>query len=132
MREALGGSIVQSIYGLRNELPVITLDTSLEQLLRDGFKGGDGSPTFEPGLADRLHGALLDATQQQELKGEPAVLLVPTQLRPWLARFTRHGAPNLAVLAYGEIPHNKSLRVVASVGGPNAAGRAAPARAHAA
>ena len=132
VREALGGSIVQSIYGLRNELPVITLDASLEQLLRDGFKGGDGSPTFEPGLADRLHGALLDATQQQELKGEPAVLLVPTQLRPWLARFTRHGAPNLAVLAYGEIPHNKSLRVVASVGSPSAAGRAAPARANAA
>jgi flagellar biosynthesis protein FlhA len=133
VREALGGSIVQSIYGLRNELPVITLDTSLEQLLRDGFKGGDGSPTFEPGLADRLHGALLDATQQQELKGEPAVLLVPTQLRPWLARFTRHGAPNLAVLAYGEIPHNKSLRVVASVGSPSAAGRVAPpARANAA
>jgi flagellar biosynthesis protein FlhA len=132
VREALGGSIVQSIYGLRNELPVITLDASLEQLLRDGFKGGDGSPTFEPGLADRLHGALLDAAQQQELKGEPPVLLVPTQLRPWLARFTRHGVPNLAVLAYGEIPHNKSLRVVASVGSANAAGRAAPARANAA
>jgi flagellar biosynthesis protein FlhA len=132
VREALGGSIVQSIYGLRNELPVITLDASLEQLLRDGFKGGDGSPTFEPGLADRLHGALLDAAQQQELKGEPPVLLVPTQLRPWLARFTRHGAPNLAVLAYGEIPHNKSLRVVASVGSASAAGRAAPARLNAA
>jgi flagellar biosynthesis protein FlhA len=132
VREALGGSIVQGLYGLRNELPVITLDASLEQLLKDGFKGGDGSPTFEPGLADRLHGALLDATQQQELKGEPAVLLVPTALRPWLARFTRHGAPNLAVLAYGEIPHNKSLRVVASVGSPSAAGRAIGARANAA
>jgi flagellar biosynthesis protein FlhA len=129
VREALGGSIVQSIYGLRNELPVITLDASLEQLLRDGFKGTDGSATFEPGLADRLHGALLDAAQQQELKGEPAVLLVPTALRPWLARFTRHGVPNLAVLAYGEIPHNKSLRVVASVGSPNAAARPAGARA---
>jgi flagellar biosynthesis protein FlhA len=133
VREALGGSIVQGIYGLRTELPVITLDASLEQLLRDGFKGGDGSPTFEPGLADRLHGALLDAAQQQELKGDPPVLLVPTQLRPWLARFTRHGVPNLAVLAYGEIPHNKSLRVVASVGSANgAAGRAVPVRANAA
>jgi flagellar biosynthesis protein FlhA len=131
VREALGSSIVQSIYGLRTELPVITLDASLEQLLRDGFKGGDAGPTFEPSLADRLHGALLDAAQQQELRGEPAVLLVPTQLRPWLARFTRHGAPNLTVLAYGEIPHNKSLRVVASVGSPTA-GRSAAARANAA
>jgi flagellar biosynthesis protein FlhA len=131
VREALGGSIVQAVYGLRDELPVITLDPTLEQLLREGFKGGEGSPTFEPGLADRLHGALLDAAQQQEMRGEPAVLLVPTQLRPWLARFTRHGAPTLTVLAYGEVPHNKSLRVVANVGSPTA-GRAAVPRANAA
>ena len=126
VREALGGSIVQGIYGLRDELPVITLDPSLEMLLRDGFKGGEGGPTFEPSLADRLHGALLDAAGQQELRAEPAVLLVPTQLRPWLARFTRHGVPNLAVLAYGEVPHNKSLRVVASVGSPNGGAARAP------
>ena len=133
VREALGGSIVQGIYGLRDDLPVITLDPSLEMLLRDGFKGGEGGPTFEPSLADRLHGALLDAAGQQELRAEPAVLLVPTLLRPWLARFTRHGVPNLAVLAYGEVPHNKSLRVVASVGSPNGgAARASLPRANAA
>jgi flagellar biosynthesis protein FlhA len=128
VREALGGSIVQSIYGLRDELPVITLDPTLEQMLRDGVKNGaDAGPGFEPGLADRLHGALIEAAQQQELRSDPAVLLVPTLLRPWLARFTRHGVPNLAVLAYGEIPHNKSLRVVASVGSPTG-GRAAGSR----
>jgi len=125
VREALGGSIVQAIFGLRDELPVITLDPSLEQLLRDGLKGGEAAATFEPGLADRLHGALLDSAQQQELRGEPAALLVPRELRPWLARFTRHGAPNLTVLAYGEIPHNKSLRVVASVGSAASGGRTA-------
>ena len=130
MREALGGSIVQGMYGLRNELPVITLDPTLEQMLRDGVKNGaDAGPGFEPGLADRLHGALVEAAQQQELRSEPAVLLVPTLLRPWLARFTRHGVPNLAVLAYGEIPNSKSLRVVASVGGTTGAGaRAAGSR----
>src|SRR5262249_43876902 len=106
VREAMGSSIVQAIYGLRDELPVITLDPTLEQMLRDGVKtGADASPSFEPGLADRLHGALVDAAQQQELRSEPAVLLVPTVLRPWLARFVRHGVPNLAVLAYGEVPH---------------------------
>jgi len=131
VREALGSSIVQSIYGLRDELGVITLDPTLEQMLREGLKSGaDAGPSFEPGLADRLHGALIEAVQQQELRSEPAVLLVPTVLRPWLARFTRHGVPSLAVLAYGEIPHNKSLRVVASVGGPAGAGaRAAATRA---
>jgi flagellar biosynthesis protein FlhA len=127
VREAMGNSIVQGIYGMRDELPVITLDPTLEQMLRDGVKTGiDGSPSFEPGLADRLHGALVEAAQQQELRSEPAVLLVPTVLRPWLARFVRHGVPNLAVLAYGEIPHNKSLRVVANVGSPGASRAGAP------
>ncbi len=127
VREALGGSIVQSIYGLKDELAVITLDPTLEQLLRDGIKAaGDGSPSFEPGLIDRLHTALVGAVQQQEMRGDPAVLLVPAALRSWLSRFTRHGIPNLAVLAYGEIPHNKSLRVAATVGGPNGTGTRSP------
>src|SRR4029079_11741943 len=55
VREALGGSIVQGIYCLRGELPVITLGPSLEMLLRDGFKAGEG-PTFEPRLAAQPHG----------------------------------------------------------------------------
>jgi flagellar biosynthesis protein FlhA len=132
VREAMGSSIVQGVYGLRDELPVITLDPTLEQMLRDGVKNGADNASFEPGLADRLHGALVEAAQQQEVRGDPAVLLVPTVLRPWLARFVRHGVPSLAVLAYGEIPHSKSLRVVASVGSPGAATRAGSPRAAAA
>ena len=58
VRVALGRSIVQNISGLRQELPVITLDPSLEQVLQDSMaSGGDASPGFEPGLADRIHGA---------------------------------------------------------------------------
>ncbi|MGI9257530.1 MAG: flagellar biosynthesis protein FlhA [Gammaproteobacteria bacterium] len=116
-REALGGSIVQGIYGLRQDLPVITVDPSLEQLLRDGVQSAqEGGPSFEPGLADQLHGSLVDAAQRQELSGDPAVLLVAGPLRPWLAKLTRYSVPNLRVLAYGEIPQDKNLRVVTSVG----------------
>src|ERR1700692_64571 len=55
VRVALGRSIVQSIGGLREELPVITLDPGLEQVLQDsmaGAGGSDGAPGFEPGVAD--------------------------------------------------------------------------------
>ncbi len=116
-REALGGSIVQGIYGLRQDLPVITVDPSLEQLLRDGVQSAqEGGPSFEPGLADQLHGSLVDAARRQEMSGDPAVLLVAGPLRPWLAKLTRYSVPNLRVLAYGEIPQDKNLRVVTSVG----------------
>jgi flagellar biosynthesis protein FlhA len=117
VRVALGRSIVQNIGGLRHELPVITLDPALEQVLQDSMAGsGDASPGFEPGLADRIQTALADSTRRQEAAGEPAVLLVAPKIRPWIARLMRHSTPSLAVLAYNEIPENRRIRVIAAVG----------------
>jgi flagellar biosynthesis protein FlhA len=117
VRVALGRSIVQNVGGLRQELPVITLDPALEQVLQDSMSGGgESSPGFEPGLADRIQTALGDSTRRQEAAGEPAVLLVAPKIRPWIARLMRHSTPSLAVLAYNEIPENRRIRVIAAVG----------------
>jgi flagellar biosynthesis protein FlhA len=117
VRVALGRSIVQNIGGLRQELPVITLDPGLEQLLQDSMASGtDAAPGFEPGLADRIQTALADSTRRQEAAGEPAVLLVAPKIRPWIARLMRHSTPSLAVLAYNEVPENRRIRVIAAVG----------------
>jgi flagellar biosynthesis protein FlhA len=117
VRVALGRTIVQNIGGLRQELPVITLDPALEQVLQDSMAGGaDGSPGFEPGLADRIQTALGDSARRQDAAGEPAVLLVAPKIRPWIARLMRHSTPTLAVLAYNEIPENRRIRVIAAVG----------------
>ena len=117
VRGALGRMIIQSINGLEEELPVITLAGELEQiLLRTLQTGRDEQAPLEPGLAERLHKALLDTAQKQELVGQPAVLLVPDAIRVMLARFTRHGIPGLQVLAFSEIPEDKKLKVIATVG----------------
>jgi flagellar biosynthesis protein FlhA len=117
VRIALGRSIVQNIGGLRQELPVITLDPALEQVLQDSMvSGGDMSPGFEPSLADKVQTALADSTRRQEAAGEPAVLLVAPKIRPWIAKLMRHSSPSLAVLAYNEIPENRRIRVIAAVG----------------
>jgi flagellar biosynthesis protein FlhA len=116
VRVALGRTIVQNIGGLREELPVITLDPALEQVLQDSMTGGDASPGFEPGLADRIQQALGDSARRQDAAGEPAVLLVAPKIRPWIARLMRHSTPSLAVLAYNEIPENRRIRVIAAVG----------------
>src|ERR1700693_2508053 len=70
VRIALGRSIVQNVGGLRHELPVITLDPGLEQLLQDSMASGtDAAPGFEPGLADRIQTALADSTRRQGAAG---------------------------------------------------------------
>lgn len=116
VRVALGRSIVQNIGGLREDLPVITLDPSLEQVLQDSMSGGGDSPGFEPGLADKIQQSLIDRTRRQEAAGEPAVLLVAPKIRPWVARLMRHSSPTLSVLAYNEIPESRRIRVVSAVG----------------
>ncbi|MCB1780374.1 MAG: flagellar biosynthesis protein FlhA [Candidatus Competibacteraceae bacterium] len=117
VRIALGRMIIQNINGLEDELPVITLAADLEQiLLRTLQTGRDEQVSLEPGLAERLHKALLETAQKQELVGQPGVLLVPDAIRLMLARFTRHGIPHLHVLAFSEIPEDKKLKVIATVG----------------
>ncbi|WP_460875002.1 flagellar biosynthesis protein FlhA [Rhodanobacter koreensis] len=117
VRVALGRQIVQEITGLGTEVPVITLAPELEQILMNSLSGGGvAGAAVEPGLAERLQQSVADAARRQEVSGEPAVLLVAPQLRPWLARFTRHVAQNLHVLAYNEVPDNRRVRLVQALG----------------
>ncbi len=115
VRAALGRAIVQKLGGQSEELPVITLEPRLEQILQDALKGG-GEGSIEPTLAERVQAQLSETTQRQEIAGEPAVLLVSPALRPWLARFLRFAVPSLKVLAYNEVPDNRRVKLVAAVG----------------
>ena len=114
VRTALGRFIVQELNGLNAELPVFTLAPQLERVLQDSVSGQGAA--LEPGLAERLHQNLSECVTRQESRGEPAVLLVPSQIRSSIARLVRHSVPQLAVLAYGEVPEDKRLRLVGSIG----------------
>ncbi|MBN2702328.1 MAG: FHIPEP family type III secretion protein, partial [Methylothermaceae bacterium] len=117
VRTALGRAIVQKINGLEYELPVITLDPELEQLLQKTLQsaGAEGAG-IEPGLAQRMHQLLEQQAQSLEATGKPAVLLVSALLRAWFARFVRHSIPGLHVLAYSEVPEDQQIKVVGVVG----------------
>jgi flagellar biosynthesis protein FlhA len=117
VRIGLGRQIVQDIVGSGAELPVITLEPELEQLLQTSLQGQSaGNAALEPGLAERLQSKLAASAQRQEASNEAAVLMVAPPLRTTLARFTRATVPNLHVLAWNEIPDNRRVRLVAAVG----------------
>jgi len=122
VRVALGRSIVQQIGGTATELPVITLDPALEQILQQSISGGaEQAAGFEPGLADNLLRSLADKTQQQEAAGHTAVLLVSAPIRALLARFVKYGVPNLHVLSFNEVPDNKQIKITGTIGTAQAA-----------
>lgn len=120
-RSALARQIVQNIVGADPNLPVITLDPALEQLLlqsvQQAQKAGAGDSAFiEPQLAERLNNALVKAAKQQESRGKAIILLVAAPIRAMLYQFVRFNVPDMKVLAYNEVPDNKQITIEASIG----------------
>ena len=118
VRVKLSRMIYQKINGMEDNLEAMALDPRLEQLLLKSVQGAhEGGPGLEPGLAETMLQSLLESTRQQEAKGQTAVLLVSPLLRQWLAEFVRGSVRGLNVLAYTEVPENKQVRIVATIGG---------------
>ncbi|KFA16025.1 flagellar biosynthesis protein FlhA [Xanthomonas vasicola pv. musacearum NCPPB 4392] len=113
VRTSLGRFIVQEIAGMSVELPVFTLAPQLERVLQESTQGN--GVALEPGLAERLHQSLAECVGKQEARNEPAVVLVPAQVRAALARLVRHSVPSLSVLAYSEVPEDKRLKLVGTI-----------------
>ena len=52
------------------------------------------------------------------MAGQQSILLVSAPIRSWIARFVKHSASGMRVLSYNEIPDNRQIKVVATVGKP--------------
>ncbi|SQD80603.1 flagellar biosynthesis protein FlhA [Moritella yayanosii] len=116
-RVSLRRMIVQDINGLDSELPVVTLAPELEQILHQSLQAaGSEGAGIEPGLAERMQTSLTEVAQNQELAGQPAILLTSGVLRSTLAKFVKYSIPSLRVLSYQEVPDDKQIRIVSVVG----------------
>ena len=120
-RVALRRIIIQNIYGNESMLPVIVLDPAMEQLLlkslQQAQQSGNGDDiVLEPGMAERLQTALIEAAQKQEAAGKTAVLLVSAPLRAMMAKFIRYSSADIHVLAYTEVPDDKQVTMEATIG----------------
>ncbi|MEM1142812.1 MAG: flagellar biosynthesis protein FlhA [Pseudomonadota bacterium] len=118
VRVALGPSIFQTVNGTEREMPVMVLDPKLEQLLVQAVQGSAGN--IEPNLMDSVIQQVVQASAQLEADGHNPVLLVATNIRLFLSRLLRGRMANFYILAYEEIPPDKSIRVIATIGNMSA------------
>ena len=117
VRIALGRAIVQHLFPGTTELQVMALDPGLERILGQVLQSGGGDASgMEPGLADTLLRETATAAQRQEDLGQPAVLLVPGNLRWLLSRFLRRAVPQLKVIANTEVPDTRTIKVTSLIG----------------
>ncbi|HCT4584747.1 TPA: flagellar biosynthesis protein FlhA [Enterobacter hormaechei] len=96
VRARLSRAITQQWFPGDDDIQIIGLDMSLEQLLVQATQSGSA---IEPGIAENLMKQTEQALQHQEALGAPPVLLVNPALRLMLSRYLRRIFPQLAVLS---------------------------------
>ena len=117
VRVALGRMITQRIVNVDNDLPIITLKPELEGILNNAVSSSEqGGAGIEPLMAENLQKSLKTLYDKQTQSQQPSVLVVQPMLRTLLARFVRNISSNMHVLSYHEIPDNKQVTIVGTVG----------------
>lgn len=121
VRAALARQLGHAICGDAENLPLITLSPSLEQMLQPAIAQGGGGMPIEPTLAEAVQAELAEEARRLESQDRPVVLVVQPALRNWVSRWLRPAIERLHVLSYNEIPDNKQLEIVATLGSQAAA-----------
>jgi flagellar biosynthesis protein FlhA len=114
VRVALGRTIFQMVNGVGHEMPVMTIDSQLEQILQGALQGIPGG--LEPALIESVINQIIEASGKIESEGKTPVALVASNIRPFLFKLLSSRMNKFYILAYEEIPADKSIRVVATIG----------------
>jgi flagellar biosynthesis protein FlhA len=125
VRCALRRQIVSGLFGKKKDMPAFNLSAELENLLLGSLnqarQNGGGKVALDnypidPQLLSQLQVNMPVAREQMKQQHTPPLLLVLPQIRPLLARYARLFAPGLHVLSYNEIPENRDVAIVGTVG----------------
>jgi flagellar biosynthesis protein FlhA len=123
VRCALRRQIVTSLFGQKKEMQAFNLGGDLENMLLGSLNQArqsgkvvlDNYP-IDPHLLAQLQVNMPVAREQMKQQATPPLLLVLPQIRPLLARYARLFAPGLHVLSYNEIPENREVSIIGTVG----------------
>ena len=123
VRVALRRTIVDELVGMEQNIPVINLNQELEQVLLQAYQTSQQTGQFapdaiplDPSITRQLQDNMPEVTEKQQADGQCPILLTAPQVRPLLARFARICAPELKVLSYNEIPDNRQVSIVSTLG----------------
>jgi flagellar biosynthesis protein FlhA len=123
VRCTLRRQIAAAIAKATGEIQAFNLSNDLENMLlgslnqaRQGGKPALDSFPVDPNLLSQLQTRMPIARDQMKQSGNAPLLLVMPQIRPLLARYARLFAPGLAVLSYNEIPEQREVSIIGSLG----------------
>ena len=117
LRPALAPLLIQQVAPLNAPLPLITLAPELEQLLMRSRQQNPNDPlVLDNNLAQTILSALGKVSEDLAAQGRTAIVVVSAPLRRPFAAYLRAHSSDTIVLAINELPDNRPIEVVASLG----------------
>ncbi len=118
-RRVLGSEIVKPFLSDENEVRAVTMEPWLEEEIAKGLqKSATESVLFmEPKLAQHMTHHLATAVQPMIAAGQQPVVLCSTQIRLGLRRFFSANFPEIAFIAYEELPPKVGIQSTSAIPG---------------
>ena len=117
LRPSLAPLLIQQVTKLGEVMPVITLSPDFEQLMiRSVRQSGDEGLALDGNLAETLLRSLNETSETLAAEGRPSILVVAPLIRRHMAEFIRAHVPQIIILGFTELPENRKVEVVATIG----------------
>ncbi|WP_022661883.1 flagellar biosynthesis protein FlhA [Paucidesulfovibrio longus] len=117
VRSRMGRTILKPYLASDNSLPILTLDSEIDQILNDSLRKTDQGAylALEPGLAQRIIQTINRTLDNAVGTDGTPILLVTPHLRSHLSQLTVRFLPTLPVISQAEIPADVKIHSLAVV-----------------
>ena len=117
VRPAISSLLIQRISSVNEPLNVSTFNPELEQMLISmSQKSTSEGLLIDPGLAKQLIQSVMDINEKMSAENKSAVVVTSPIIRKDISILLRQHIDDVLVLAFTELPENKKVKVIATIG----------------
>ena len=117
VRPAISSLLIQRISSVNEPLNVSTFNPELEQMLISmSQKSSSEGLLIDPNLAKQLIQSVVDINEKMSAENKTSVVVTSPLIRKDISILLRQHIEDVIVLAFTELPENKKVKVIATIG----------------
>jgi len=117
VRPAISSLLIQKISSVKDPLHVSTFNPDFEQMLISmSKKSGSEGLLIDPSLAKQMIQSIMEINEKMSAEGRALVIVTSPIIRKDLSILLRQHIDDIVVLSFTELPENKKVKVVATIG----------------
>ena len=117
VRPAITSLLIQRLSGINEPLNVSTFNADFEQMLISmSQKSSSEGLLMDPVLAKQIIQSIMDINEKMSAENKTAVVVTSPVIRKDISILLRQHIEDIVVLAFTELPENKKIKVIATIG----------------